>query len=124
MGSLEDLIGVIVVFLGLAFALWATFKCCCPQRSGSDDELESVSVGSENELDLHGYSVPEAESAALFRLQELKGTGEPLVIITGKGLHSVDGRPRIKPAIEELLEQNDIPFGEVRGNSGRLIVYP
>jgi DNA-nicking Smr family endonuclease len=53
--------------------------------------------------------------ANLFATTDLK-------VITGKGLHSADGVPKVKPAVEIYLRNNDIAFCEVTGNPGVLLI--
>ena len=50
------------------------------------------------------------------------GAVRGLSIITGRGLGSEGGVPLVKPAVEELLREMEIPFREAKNNPGRLVV--
>ena len=88
---------------------------------GTSQDLGSV-------LDLHGKTVKEAVGESARWLDRHRtGTGltgvRRLTLITGRGLHSPDGVPRIKPEIEKLLKRRKIRFKEESRNPGRLIVF-
>lgn len=101
-------------------------------RKTSPKDTEPV-VG---RLDLHGYLVSEAKqlaalAAALWWAEELEcrhqegrlhkyGTRaefvEQLHIITGRGIHSADGQPRIRTAVLQFLRKEDYLFQERVGS--------
>uniref|UniRef100_A0A0N7ZDH9 Smr domain-containing protein n=1 Tax=Scylla olivacea TaxID=85551 RepID=A0A0N7ZDH9_SCYOL len=54
-------------------------------------------------LDLHEMSVREAIQKTETFLQQSRGRYRKVRIITGRGQHSFDGVPRIREAVEELL---------------------
>lgn len=46
-----------------------------------------------------------------------------LQVITGVGKHSINGRPKILPAVLKYLSDSEFCFTEAFGNSGVLEVY-
>jgi U3 small nucleolar RNA-associated protein 10 len=66
-------------------------------------------------LDLHYLRVAEAlEALDLFldhhiaKLAQRQIAKRKLVLITGRGLHSLDGKPRIRPAVERRLRERGV----------------
>ena len=58
----------------------------------------------DDEIDLHGLQVSEALERTRQRIESCLKTGQTrLVIIHGKGSHSVDGIAKIKPAVQAML---------------------
>ena len=81
----------------------------------------------ENTLDLHLLHVPEAIKETQAFLSERKKhknrnkiSSLKVKIVTGKGMHSVNGKPILKPSISFYLEKENYCFREV--NSGMLEV--
>jgi len=57
-----------------------------------------------HEIDLHGLFVEESKNFAEERIKLCKQKNvDALIIIVGRGNHSIDNIPKIKPAIEELV---------------------
>lgn len=53
--------------------------------------------------------VKEAIERATKAIEEAKAAGLPkLVLITGRGVHSKDGIPKIKPAINGLIKKHNL----------------
>lgn len=77
-----------------------------------------------NILDLHRLSVPKALGQVFLFLstcQEMQA-----LIITGKGKHSMNGTPKIKPAVKRLLSRLGYKFEEAPsklGGEGAVIVF-
>lgn len=75
-------------------------------------------------IDLHGLRVLEAlekvrEHLALCRQHGVERT----TIITGKGLHSVDGVAKIRPQVEQLLQESQVRVvKQGRENEGAFVV--
>ncbi|KAF6212333.1 hypothetical protein GE061_012855 [Apolygus lucorum] len=73
-------------------------------------------------LDLHFLSVSDAVHVLDLFLDEgirrLSTRKREIFIITGRGLHSADGKSKIKPAIKQRLKQRGLKFNEV--NPGML----
>lgn len=63
-------------------------------------------------IDLHLLRVREARQVTETFLKQSRGKYRRVRIITGRGLHSVDGVPKIKPAVESLLSENNYSFKE------------
>nr|CAG8437319.1 8762_t:CDS:2 [Entrophospora candida]CAG8438705.1 3851_t:CDS:2 [Entrophospora candida] len=61
------------------------------------------------ELDLHGLFVKEAVEKTKLRIEqcELKGVSY-LVIIVGKGKHSINGISKLRPAVLELIKKHNL----------------
>lgn len=76
------------------------------------------------EINLHNLQIPEAveytkEHLCFCRVRGVKRTE----IITGKGNHSKDGIPKLKPALMEFLaSQQNVKVKKHKWNSGRLVV--
>lgn len=76
------------------------------------------------EINLHNLQIPEAveytkEHLLFCRVRGVKRTE----IITGKGNHSKDGIPKLKPALMEFLAcQENVKVKKHKWNSGRLVV--
>ncbi|KAL2911806.1 hypothetical protein HK105_208739 [Polyrhizophydium stewartii] len=76
------------------------------------------------ELDLHGQFVHEAVELADKRIAECRAAEVPeLVLIVGKGLHSVGGKAKVKPAIIELLKKHRIDADVGEPNEGCVTVH-
>ena len=68
-------------------------------------KAKNAKVG-EDEIDLHGLQVKEALERTEARLTQCMEQGKDhLVIIVGRGSHSVDGIAKIKPAVQNLLKK-------------------
>ncbi|GJE90107.1 hypothetical protein PsYK624_062300 [Phanerochaete sordida] len=75
------------------------------------------------EIDLHGLSVQEAIARADDAIQEARIRGDSeLHFIVGRGLHSRGGVAKIKPAIEDLMQQYRLATELDPYNPGLLIV--
>lgn len=76
-----------------------------------------------NRIDLHGLRVSEALEKVRTHLALCRQHGvERTTIITGRGLHSVDGVARIRPMVEQLLAESKVRVLDSRGNEGAFIV--
>ncbi|KAG8957946.1 hypothetical protein FRC03_009667 [Tulasnella sp. 419] len=76
-----------------------------------------------NELDLHGLYVKEAIERAEDAVINAKARGDPRIrIIVGKGLHSIDGVQKIKPAIEDLTAKHRLTTILDPDNAGVLVI--
>jgi len=80
----------------------------------------------QSELDLHGMTEREAERELYQYLREMITEGNELVrIITGKGLHSPDGRAVIREMVIDVLKHLNLRFRTGKpdeGGDGVLIV--
>lgn len=80
-----------------------------------DDALASDIVRMElgaPTIDLHQLRVREATRITDNFLKQSRGRYKRLRIITGRGLHSENGVPKIKPAVESLLNERNYLFKE------------
>lgn len=76
-----------------------------------------------DEVDLHGLYVKEAKWVLKKRISTAIQQGEPyLKVIVGKGLHSVHGVAKIKPAVEELCDEAQLRNHLDPKNAGVLII--
>ncbi|SJM83722.1 related to Smr domain-containing protein YPL199C [Zygosaccharomyces bailii] len=76
-----------------------------------------------DEIDLHGLYVKEAEWVLKRRIAAAIQQGEPrLKVIVGKGLHSIDGIAKIKPAVEGLCDEANLRNYVDPKNAGLLII--
>lgn len=77
----------------------------------------------DNEIDLHGLHVREALDHVEQAIAAARKSGKAqLNFIVGQGKHSANGVARIKPAVEEWLQKQDIAYVPGPGNPGLLIV--
>ncbi|KAI0035897.1 hypothetical protein K488DRAFT_42349, partial [Vararia minispora EC-137] len=75
------------------------------------------------EVDLHGLYVKEAIQYTDKAILEAQQRGDPEIhLIVGKGLHSLGGHAKIKPAIEDLMRKHDLVAALDPDNNGVLIV--
>ena len=72
-------------------------------------------------VDLHGMSALTSVVGVELALG-LNQTGQRVELVTGKGLHSKHGVPRVRPAVETFLSEHGIRFLPAVGNEGRLVV--
>ena len=60
----------------------------------------------DNVVDLHGLYVKEATAVLKTRLRESRFAGlEHLILVTGNGIHSPQGRPVLKEAVSNYLSE-------------------
>ena len=77
------------------------------------------------ELDLHGLRVKEAIAEVEKAIAAARASNPPqqrLVLIVGKGLHSADGVPKLKPAIEGLVRRHNLRVTPGVPNAGCILV--
>lgn len=90
---------------------------------GIVDESEVVKIKQGiHELDLHMLKVLEAIRVTQMFLKQSRGRCCCVRIITGRGLHSPDGIPKIKPEVQKLLGNRGYKFKEINKGGG-LEVY-
>ncbi|KAG1751602.1 DUF1771-domain-containing protein [Suillus paluster] len=84
---------------------------------------ENNSDSKPGELDLHGLYVKEAISYSDKAIKEARQRGDSQIrLIVGKGLHSNGQVAKIKPALEDLMRQHNLPAEVDPQNAGVLIV--
>ncbi|XP_063721979.1 uncharacterized protein LOC134848447 [Symsagittifera roscoffensis] len=92
----------------------------------SVDEIPLSFEGDIPELDLHGFYVEEACELLINCYKVVDSRGYKLFkVITGRGNHSEEGGPRIKPIVEEILDLNGLQWefgGRNNSNIGCMIV--
>ncbi|OJA08020.1 hypothetical protein AZE42_08016, partial [Rhizopogon vesiculosus] len=74
-----------------------------------------------NTVNLHGLYVTEAKLYFKRTVEEARDREQPLCVIVGKGIHSDDNIPKIKPAIQALGENLGMIVDVDPENDGRLI---
>ncbi|KZV74401.1 DUF1771-domain-containing protein [Peniophora sp. CONT] len=75
------------------------------------------------EIDLHGLFVKEAVEFTDKAVVEARRRGDSEIqLIVGKGMHSLGGQAKIKPAIEELMRKYKLVAAVDPDNAGVLIV--
>jgi len=85
--------------------------------------IENNKDSQPGEVDLHGLYVKEAITYTDRAIQEARSRGDTeLHLIVGKGLHSSGHVAKLKPAIEELMQKNQLVAELDPQNSGVLIV--
>lgn len=84
---------------------------------------ENNSDSKPGELDLHGLYVKEATSYSEKAIKEARQRGDSQIrFIVGKGLHSNGHVAKLKPALEDLTKQLNLPVEVDPQNAGVLIV--
>ncbi|KAG0696970.1 hypothetical protein DFH29DRAFT_1004161 [Suillus ampliporus] len=84
---------------------------------------ENNSDSKPGELDLHGLYVKEVISCSDKAIKEAQQRGDSQIrLIVGRGLHSGGNVARIKPALEDLMRQHNLPAEVDPQNAGILIV--
>lgn len=77
----------------------------------------------EDEIDLHGLYVKEAEWIMQKRLSEcIKTHQSHLRVIVGKGLHLENGIAKLKPAIEDLCRESNLKHHIDPKNTGVMVI--
>lgn len=78
---------------------------------------------SSNEIDLHGLYTKEAVWILQKRIAAAVSARESVLkVIVGKGLHSANGIAKIKPAVEDLCQQANLPNYVDSKNAGVLVI--
>ena len=78
---------------------------------------------SQEELDLHGLFVDEAEWIMKRRIYMAVQNREPIIkVIVGKGLHSANHTAKLKPAMESICSQYNLNHYLQSGNSGVMCI--
>lgn len=84
---------------------------------------ENNTDSAEDEIDLHGLYVKEAEFFLQLRIvQFIKTNQSHLNVIVGKGLHSKHGIAKLKPAIDEMCDESHLKHHIDPDNSGVLVI--
>ncbi|KAH6694139.1 smr domain-containing protein [Plectosphaerella plurivora] len=77
----------------------------------------------EDEIDLHGQHVDEAEQILAQRVRADKDRGiSHLYAIVGKGNHSARGVQKLKPAVEKLCRELGLNYATDEENTGRILI--
>ena len=98
-------------------------------EAGNSEEGCSVLVTGASCVDLHGLSTEEARALILCRLRQLREVAivdEPpptgLLIITGRGLNSDNGKTVLREEAERLCSELRLDCADDESNPGRLLV--
>lgn len=84
---------------------------------------ENNADSAEDEIDLHGLYVKEAEWILKRRISECLRTNQShLKVIVGKGLHSQNGIAKLKPAVDQLCDESGLKHYIDNKNSGVLVI--
>lgn len=84
---------------------------------------ENNADSAEDEIDLHGLYVKEAEYILQTRISNCIRTNQShLKVIVGKGLHSANGIAKLKPAIDQMCDESNLKHRIDPHNSGVLII--
>ncbi|KAL9949421.1 hypothetical protein D7B24_003787 [Verticillium nonalfalfae] len=77
----------------------------------------------EDEIDLHGQFVEEAERILEMRMRADRDRGQSHVYaIVGKGHHSERGIQKLKPAVEKLCREMGLNYATDEHNTGRILI--
>lgn len=84
---------------------------------------ENNTDSAEDEIDLHGLYVKEAEWILQKRISECLRTQQShLKVIVGKGLHSQNGIAKLKPAVDQLCDESGLKHYIDPKNTGVLVI--
>lgn len=75
-------------------------------------------------VDLHCMTVREATQIVDAFLAQNRGRHHRVRIVTGRGLHSENGVPKVKPAVLQLLENQNLKFCQVHNGGCLEVVLP
>lgn len=85
---------------------------------------KNENLASKSEIDLHYLRVKEANSIAIaFITYHVSLRTSTIDIITGRGLHSPNRTPEIKPKVERYLKLNNFIYHDKENNSGVVIAH-
>ncbi len=105
---------------------WASAQCNEAHERAAALVLAQHNAGrGPGELDLHGLRVTEAVAEVEKAIAAARAANPPqqrLVLIVGKGLHSADGIPKLKPAIEGLVRRHNLRVTPGVPNAGCITV--
>eukprot|EP00731_Ephydatia_muelleri_P018499 Em0011g539a len=73
-------------------------------------------------LDMHGLYVEEALQALEKRLK-ITEKGTSLIVITGRGSHSVSGIAKLKPAVMSFLKRRNYHYEELNAGTLQVFIY-
>ena len=77
-----------------------------------------------DEVDLHGLYVREAVEKTTQAIANARTSGiNPIKVVVGRGTHSKNHVSKMKPAIEELMQKENLRCKVDPSNAGQLIVY-
>ncbi|KAB7499604.1 hypothetical protein Anas_07997 [Armadillidium nasatum] len=96
------------VLVALFFLFWYYYRYFTARRLSifEQDGLETI--------DLHGKKVSEARYLADKFLHHQERQSLPAVqIITGRGLHSPDGIPVLKPVVRNMIRDRGLRYDEI-----------
>lgn len=89
------------------------------RKKGNNKKINKYAIHPGAELDLHGLTLLEAEEEVSAFVAESRNKGLARVrIITGRGIHSLDGRAVLKLGIETFLKHKGYKFREAKINEG------
>lgn len=93
-------------------------------RQARDYISQAKNAGrADDEIDLHGLYVQEAKDILRARIQAERRRGASgLHVIVGKGNHT-GGSQRIKPAVEALCHELNLPYSGTEQNPGRMYIW-
>lgn len=84
---------------------------------------ENNADSASDEIDLHGLFIKEAEWILQQRISYAIKTNQPhLKVIVGKGLHSVNGISKMKPAVDKMCTESHLTHKIDPHNAGVLII--
>lgn len=95
----------------------------CNQKAAEYVFRENNADSAEDEIDLHGLYVKEAEFFLQIRIVQFVKTHQShLNVIVGKGLHSKNGIAKLKPAIDEMCDESGLKHHIDSHNTGVLVI--
>lgn len=84
---------------------------------------ENNADSAEDEIDLHGLYVKEAEWILQKRISECMRTNQShLKVIVGKGLHSQQGIAKLKPAVDQMCDESGLTHYIDKKNTGVMVI--
>ncbi|VVT47363.1 uncharacterized protein SAPINGB_P001674 [Magnusiomyces paraingens] len=84
---------------------------------------ENNTDSADDEIDLHGLYVKEAQGYLDERIRTAINSNQSHIkVIVGKGIHSEDHIAKLKPAVVEMCEKNNLQYHIEEGNAGVVVV--
>ncbi|KAH7926710.1 hypothetical protein BV22DRAFT_333267 [Leucogyrophana mollusca] len=128
--STGKVLGGVIHMVSKAGTCVTSARNLCSQSWSPSKESSEIIFKANNakrkpdQIDLHGLPVSDALEFSLSAIKDARKRGSKQIrFIVGKGLHSPDGLPKIKPALQGYLSSRGIRNEIDPQNDGVLVVY-
>jgi hypothetical protein len=93
------------------------------ERMNSCGSMGLSLSGQDTAVDLHGLSIEAAKRFIKDPILPILPVLKKITVITGRGLHSKDGKCVLKQAIKIHLQEINVKFEDVDGNEGAIVIF-